>query len=148
MPEFDIPVLDPYYTESHSMEFENGQQGGKMLATDIRTYGLAKARFLSVKPEMVDDLFRLEIDVEIPKILIDGNYKAEGYLASFRVGGKGILINTTDFNIFFGFYVIKAELRCFTRLFRYYFLQRNETIGFKIIRTTFLIFASNRFLQH
>ncbi|XP_003485401.1 circadian clock-controlled protein [Bombus impatiens] len=89
LPEFDIPVLDPYYTESHSMEFENGQQGGKMLATDIRTYGLAKARFLSVKPEMVDDLFRLEIDVEIPKILIDGNYKAEGYLASFRVGGKG-----------------------------------------------------------
>lgn len=100
------------------MEFESGQHGGKMLATDIRTYGLAKARFLSVKPEMVDDLFRLEIDVEIPKILIDGNYKAEGYLASFRVGGKGILINAINFNIIFGFYDIKAELCCFMRLFR------------------------------
>lgn len=87
-----MPPLDPYYTDSHSVEHESGQLRGKMIATDVRTYGLAKARFLSVKPEMTDDFFRLEIDVDISKILIDGDYKAEGSLGAFKVGGKGNLI--------------------------------------------------------
>ncbi|KAK1120371.1 hypothetical protein K0M31_012352 [Melipona bicolor] len=89
LPEFDMPPLDPYYTESYSMEYDKGQLRGKMVATDVRTYGLAKAHFLSVKPEMVGDLFRLEIDVEIPKLLIDGNYDADGFVSSFKIGGQG-----------------------------------------------------------
>lgn len=90
LPDFDIPSLDPFYTESYSMEHESGQLRGKMLVTDARLYGLAKSRFLSVKPEMDGDFFRLEIDVEIPKILIDGDYKAEGSLGTFKMGGKGM----------------------------------------------------------
>lgn len=89
LPEFDIPSLDPYYTESYSMEHESGQLRGKISIADVRLYGLAKSRFLSVKPEMDGDFFRLEIDVEIPKLLIDGDYKAEGSLATFKIGGKG-----------------------------------------------------------
>ncbi|XP_017755795.1 PREDICTED: circadian clock-controlled protein-like [Eufriesea mexicana] len=89
LPDFDMPPLDPYYTDSHSIEHESGQLRGKIIATDVRTYGLAKARFLSVKPEMADDFFRLEIDVDISKILIDGDYKAEGSLGAFKIGGKG-----------------------------------------------------------
>ncbi|CAL7939385.1 unnamed protein product [Xylocopa violacea] len=89
LPDFDIPVLDPYYIDFHSIEHASGQLRGKVSATDVRTYGLAKARFLSVKPEMKDDFFRLEIDVDIPKILIDGDYKAEGQLSSFKIGGSG-----------------------------------------------------------
>ena len=91
LPEFDMPALDPYYTDSYSMEYDKGQIRGKLDASDVRTYGLAKAQFLSVKPEMVDDLFRLEIDVEIPKLLIDGNYDVDGIVATFKIGGKGIL---------------------------------------------------------
>lgn len=90
LPEFDIPSLDPYYTESYSMEHESGQLCGKISIADVRLYGLAKSRFLSVKPEMDGDFFRLEIDVEIPKLLIDGDYKAEGSLATFKIGGKGM----------------------------------------------------------
>ncbi|CAK9833898.1 Circadian clock-controlled protein daywake [Anthophora retusa] len=89
LPDFGIPRLDPYYIESQSAEYKNGQLYGKMSASDLRTYGLAKARFLSVRPEMTDDFFRLEIDVEMPKILMDGDYKAEGTFGSFKVGGKG-----------------------------------------------------------
>ncbi|XP_031840628.2 protein takeout [Nomia melanderi] len=89
LPEFDMPPLDPFYVETHSMNYENGQMRGALSATDVRTYGLAKARFLSVKPEISDDFLRLEIDAELPKILIDGDYKAEGSLGSFQIGGKG-----------------------------------------------------------
>lgn len=89
LPDFDIPPLDPYHVDSHSVDYENGQLRAHMTATDVRTYGLAKTRFLSVKPEIKDDFFRLEIDIEIPKLLLDGDYKAEGSLHSFKVGGKG-----------------------------------------------------------
>ncbi|XP_076763287.1 circadian clock-controlled protein daywake [Xylocopa sonorina] len=89
LPDFDIPVLDPFYVDSHSIEYANGQLRGKLSATDVRTYGLAKARFLSVKPEINDDFFRLEIDVELPKLLVDGDYKADGQLSTFKIGGSG-----------------------------------------------------------
>lgn len=89
LPEFDIPLLDPYYIESHTTEYGNSQINGKVTGSDVRTYGLAKARFLSVKPEMTDDFFRLEIDLELPKILIDGNYDAYGAMDTLKIGGKG-----------------------------------------------------------
>lgn len=78
------------------MEHESGQLRGKILVADARLYGLAKSRFLSVKPEMDGDFFRLEIDVEIPKILIDGDYKAEGSLGTFKMGGKGMCERWTN----------------------------------------------------
>ena len=89
LPDFDIPPLDPYYVDSYSTEYKNGQLRGKLSGTDVRTYGLAKARFLSVQPEMTDDFFRLEIDLELPKLLLDGNYEAEGSLDTFKLGGQG-----------------------------------------------------------
>ncbi|XP_076238390.1 circadian clock-controlled protein daywake [Calliopsis andreniformis] len=89
IPELDLPALDPFYLDQHTSEFGNGELRGKVTAKDVQTYGLAKARFLSVKPEMSGDFFRLEIDLEIPKVLCEGDYKAEGSLGSFRVGGKG-----------------------------------------------------------
>ncbi|XP_017887819.1 uncharacterized protein LOC108629573 [Ceratina calcarata] len=90
LPDFNIPPLDPYYVESHVMDYKNGQLRSHVTATDVRAYGLAKIRFLSVKPEINGDFFRLEIDMELPKILVEGNYKAEGSLSkTFKVGGKG-----------------------------------------------------------
>ncbi|RLU21558.1 hypothetical protein DMN91_005931 [Ooceraea biroi] len=53
--------------------------------TDVNTYGLAKTRFLAVRPEYSDDFLKLEIDVEIPKMLIEGNFKAEGGMGAFNL---------------------------------------------------------------
>lgn len=85
-----MPPLDPYYVDHHSAEYKSGTMRGKMSATDVRTYGIAKARFLSVKPELSDDFFRLDIDLELPKILIEGDYNADGSVGSFKLGGTGI----------------------------------------------------------
>lgn len=89
VPELDMPPLDPFVFKNHTAVYESGQLRGQMTAIDVRTYGLAKANFLSVKSEMNDDFFRLDIDVEIPKVLLEGNYIADGNLGSFKVGGKG-----------------------------------------------------------
>lgn len=89
LPELDMPPLDPYYVDHHSAEYNSGSMRGKMSATDIRTYGIAKARFLSVKPELTDDFFRLDIDLDLPKILIEGDYNADGSVGNFKIGGTG-----------------------------------------------------------
>lgn len=89
MPEFDLPILDPYYAERHEGAYESGEIKGHLIATDVRTYGLQNSRFLAVRPNHEDNHFSLEVDMEIPKILIEGDYKAEGSLGSFKMGGKG-----------------------------------------------------------
>lgn len=57
--------------------------------TNVNTYGLAKAKFLAVRPHYADDFFKLEVDVDLPKVLIEGNYKADGAMKSFQIGGEG-----------------------------------------------------------
>lgn len=96
------------------MEHESGQLRGKISVADVRLYGLAKSRFLSVKPEMDGDFFRLEIDVEIPKLLIDGDYKAEGSLATFKMGGKGMYEKQMN-------KLIKFLINCQTQNYYYYY---------------------------
>lgn len=61
--------------------------------TNVNTYGLAKAQFLAVRPQHSDNYFKLELDVDLPKVLIEGNYKADGSLGTFQIGGEGMQIN-------------------------------------------------------
>nr|XP_033333465.1 uncharacterized protein LOC117224561 [Megalopta genalis] len=89
IPDLGLPALDPYFVETHLTTYDSGQLRGTLHATNVNTYGFAKARFLSVKPELNNDVFRLEIDVELPKLLIEGDYKADGSLGTFQIGGSG-----------------------------------------------------------
>lgn len=65
---------------------------GHVLLRDLKIYGLAKTKFLSVRPQITDDRIVLEMDVDIPKVFIECDYKADGSVGSFNIGGKG----TTD----------------------------------------------------
>jgi len=56
---------------------------------DVNTYGLAKARFLAVRPQYSEDFFKLEVDVELPKMLMEGSFQAEGNMGGFKLGGEG-----------------------------------------------------------
>lgn len=97
LPEFEMPQLDPYFVASHIANYDSGQLRGTLSATNTKTHGFADARFLSVKPEFENDVFHLIIDCEVPKILIEGEYKAAGQLGSFPIGGTGIFnISVTD----------------------------------------------------
>ncbi|XP_012275346.1 uncharacterized protein LOC105697001 [Orussus abietinus] len=89
IPEFDLPRLDPYDIDFQESVYENGEVRGKVTVRDVKTYGLSKIRFLSVRPHHEEGRFRLEIDMEIPKSFIEGDYKATGALGTFVMGGKG-----------------------------------------------------------
>ncbi|XP_026826274.1 circadian clock-controlled protein [Ooceraea biroi] len=89
IPELDLPRLDPYFTKEQRNVYASGDIHADTTVTDVNTYGLAKTRFLAVRPEYSDDFLKLEIDVEIPKMLIEGNFKAEGGMGAFKLGGEG-----------------------------------------------------------
>lgn len=91
VPEFDIPPLDPFLTEYSETTYENGAVRGKVVVKNVNTYGFAKAKFLDIRPRFDEEKnhFQLEVDVELPKVFIDGDYKAEGSIGSYKMGGKG-----------------------------------------------------------
>ncbi|KAL6422469.1 hypothetical protein ACFW04_010637 [Cataglyphis niger] len=51
--------------------------------------GLKIIRFSNIKSHFLDDVFRLEIDTQVPRLFIDGDCEAEGRIGGFRMGGKG-----------------------------------------------------------
>lgn len=89
IPELGLPVLDPMVVDMMENEYVAGDVQGRFVLRDVKTYGLAKANFLAVRPYRSDNVMNLEIDLEIPKIFIDGDYKAEGQVAHYKIGGKG-----------------------------------------------------------
>ncbi|KAK2576598.1 hypothetical protein KPH14_005268 [Odynerus spinipes] len=96
----NFPTLDPYYVDHNEAEFGNGELHGKIEEWDVYVYGMKNAKFLAVRPEYSDDFFKLEIDLAFPKIFIEGEYKADGNLASFKIGGKGHFnVSTEDIKI-------------------------------------------------
>ncbi|XP_015523630.1 protein takeout [Neodiprion pinetum] len=89
VPELNVPVLDPYYVALEEISYSNGMMQGKLLMKEVNAYGTSRAKILKVKSTFSEDRQRLEVDVLFPRIFIDGEYKAEGHLNDFKVGGKG-----------------------------------------------------------
>lgn len=90
IPEFDIPALDPYFTDEQRTLYETEDMRADITIKNVNTYGLMKAQFLAVRPQYSDNFFKLELDVDVPKVLIEGNYKAEGVVGAFQIGGEGM----------------------------------------------------------
>ncbi|XP_016843680.1 circadian clock-controlled protein [Nasonia vitripennis] len=89
IPKLNVPVLDPLDVEMVENSVETNQFVGYMVVRDAKIYGLAKTKFLSVRPQFTDNRIHLEMDVEIPKVFIKGDYKSDGSVGSFNIGGKG-----------------------------------------------------------
>ncbi|KAF7992942.1 hypothetical protein HCN44_005723 [Aphidius gifuensis] len=89
IPEYKIPVLDPFVTEVEHFNFEMGEVTGKMVVKNVQSYGAAKIQFHSIRPYHSENHFRLDIDFTVPKVLVEGDYKAEGSIGTLRHNGKG-----------------------------------------------------------
>lgn len=89
IPEVNIPPLDPLVIEYTENEYQLGDVTGKFELRDVKTYGMAKTHFLAVRPRRSADRLNMEVDLEIPRIFIDGEYKGEGSIGPYKVAGKG-----------------------------------------------------------
>ncbi|XP_057338860.1 uncharacterized protein LOC130676554 [Microplitis mediator] len=89
IPVIDLPQLDPFHLDVMSTDYEFGEVTGKIVVRNVKSYGLAKTRFLSIRSNHEDNRYRLEIDLEIPKMFVEGDFKSDGTIGSFNVMGKG-----------------------------------------------------------
>lgn len=96
IPKLDLPPLDPYFTAHQRTQYESNEIRADITVKNVNTYGLAKTRFLAVRPQYSGDFFRLEVDTELPKIFIEGEYTAKGSLGTFLIGGEGTSIKSIE----------------------------------------------------
>ncbi|XP_014485178.1 PREDICTED: uncharacterized protein LOC106749841 [Dinoponera quadriceps] len=87
--EFDFPPLDPSFYEYQHMVLDRGDLHAEVTASNVTIEGFEATHFVAVRPHYTDDIFRLEIDVRIPRLFIDGICEAHGSIGSFRMSGKG-----------------------------------------------------------
>lgn len=93
LPQFDFPSLDPLIYEFGSGKFDSGIIHGAINVSNFNIEGFAKTHFLNARSHFFDDIFHLEIDIQIPKITGFGECDARGNLGGFRMGGKGKTIH-------------------------------------------------------
>ena len=55
--------------------------------------GLAKVQVNDIRTHFLDDVFRLEIDALVPKLILKGVVKMNGTLGIFRIASEGMIIN-------------------------------------------------------
>lgn len=73
----------------------SGEVHAELTAINITAAGLSKAHFLNVRTNLLDDVFRLEIDVVVPKVIIRGIGTLNGTIGPFRIADTGIIIKST-----------------------------------------------------
>lgn len=89
IPKLDVPPLDPFFLEYQHTVYETGDLRAEITVRNVNIYGLAKSNFLAVRPYHSADSFKLEVDLELPKMLIEGNFKADGAYGALTLGGEG-----------------------------------------------------------
>lgn len=89
VPSLNIPTLDPFSIDHHDYSYKNGNLRGKLTISNTKVYGLAKAHFASIQEAFDQDNFRFEMDLSVPKMFIEGDYKVDGFFGDFQIGNKG-----------------------------------------------------------
>jgi len=93
LPEFDFPPMDPLLYEYDIFEFNLDLLRGKIIISNCTITGLAKARFFDARPHFLDDVFRMEIEGQIPKLRAKGFANVNATISIFRVIDEGTILH-------------------------------------------------------
>ncbi|XP_055637247.1 putative beta-carotene-binding protein [Toxorhynchites rutilus septentrionalis] len=91
-----FPAIDPFSQESSYFEYKNDQIYGSLHIKNAKTYGMSRALIRDVRATAEDDAFRMEVDVNFPKLITEGKFKGEGRFNSIKVTSKGYFNITTS----------------------------------------------------
>jgi len=87
--EYNFPNLDPLLYENHHAKYDNGDVHADIAVRKIITTGLANSSFISAKTHFTDNVLRLEIDLNIPKVINKGTITIVGTLGPFTLNNTG-----------------------------------------------------------
>ncbi|XP_077277046.1 uncharacterized protein LOC143905477 [Temnothorax americanus] len=96
LPEFDFPSLDPLFFKYGRIALNTNEIRGEIIVSNATGIGLVNTRFFDVRTHYVNNVFRLEIDAQIPSIFLKGSLKINGTLNAFRLAGEGPFNVTVD----------------------------------------------------
>ncbi|XP_013099806.1 uncharacterized protein LOC106082045 [Stomoxys calcitrans] len=89
VPELNIPPIDPLVQELLTMQFENNFVQGKISVKNLRTIGLSKTVVEKVDFKKQGDKILFTGYNRIPKLKVDGQYKAEIFINNNKMSAKG-----------------------------------------------------------
>ncbi|XP_018347422.1 PREDICTED: uncharacterized protein LOC108751637 [Trachymyrmex septentrionalis] len=89
LPEFDIPTLDPFFFKYYKFVINSDNIHGELSLSNNTVTGSSKIRIPNVRMYFFDDGFRLENDVNVPRIFSKGSIKINGNLNPFKIANEG-----------------------------------------------------------
>lgn len=104
MPEFDLPPLDPLFYKYNKAEFVLNNIRTEAIISNLSVIGLSKARFSDVRTHFLDDVFRLEIDVQVPKLFAEAIVKINSSLNGLAINSEGMISFTQPIRYVFYMY--------------------------------------------
>ncbi|XP_012527830.1 uncharacterized protein LOC105831909 isoform X1 [Monomorium pharaonis] len=92
-PEFGLPSLDPLlYFRNAKIVYNNDKLHAEVNFSNFTCFGLSKSHFNNLRTHFLpNNIFRLEIDLQISKLLADTLLKINGSLSIFRIIGEGYM---------------------------------------------------------
>ncbi|KAL6262155.1 hypothetical protein P5V15_007252 [Pogonomyrmex californicus] len=97
IPEIGFPPLDPLVFKYGKIIVNSDEIHAEVGFTNLTYIGLSEAHFSDVRTHFLDnDVFRLEVNTDTPKLQIKGFVTAMGTLGPFRLNSKGPFIISLD----------------------------------------------------
>ncbi|XP_011878390.1 PREDICTED: uncharacterized protein LOC105567804 [Vollenhovia emeryi] len=89
LPEYDFPSLDPLFYKYGKYILSSGEVRGKLVLLNVTCIGLSHIHSSDIRTHYNDDVFRLEIDGQVPYLRIEGTYRINGSLSVFKLVTQG-----------------------------------------------------------
>ncbi|KAJ9577441.1 hypothetical protein L9F63_005942 [Diploptera punctata] len=91
VPDYELPAFDPWFVPEILMDYSQQGIEGHMLVKNSRAVGLSTAQIQAFRANLTDpDNLEFQVDFYIPHVFVEGEYKADGKIVTFPIGGKGI----------------------------------------------------------
>jgi hypothetical protein len=91
VPELDIPPFDPIFVPVVLVDYKQENAEGKMIVRNSKVHGLKDGEILGFRSNFVDPSnLLIEVDLRFPSLFVEGEYKAQGKIVGFPLGGKGV----------------------------------------------------------
>ncbi|XP_011705555.1 PREDICTED: uncharacterized protein LOC105460754, partial [Wasmannia auropunctata] len=88
-PEFDFPSLDPLVYKTGKIEINSSEIRAVANFSNLIVIGLSQARFSNVRTYLFDNVFRFEMDGQIPSLFVEGSAKVNGTINVFKIIDEG-----------------------------------------------------------
>ncbi|XP_068151152.1 circadian clock-controlled protein daywake [Drosophila tropicalis] len=87
--ELNIPALDPYELGKSSYNYNSGLLQGRIAMKDVVVHGLSEGIMDKVDFRLKNNRVRMELNSHIPKMFVEGLYKADIKLNDLKLTPKG-----------------------------------------------------------